>query len=111
MASVVPTGVLADMSEICISPADANLRPSSTMFCISRYRVWLGSLYGRVMILSRITPDATSTSRNSPGAMGVSSPLMRSPLVLYPPGRLDSVPASTNWRSMEVALWAKPPTR
>jgi hypothetical protein len=47
-------------------------------------------------MLSRIAPLGTSTSLNSPGAIGVSSPLMRSPRDLRPPGKLDSVPASTN---------------
>ena len=53
-------------------------------------------------MLSRITPDGTSTSLNSPGAIGVSSPLTRNPRVLKPPGKFASEPASTNWRIREV---------
>ena len=62
-------------------------------------------------MLSRIAPEPISTSLNSPGAIGVSSPLIRIPLVLKPPGRLDSVPASTSCRIMLVADFANPPMR
>ena len=55
-----------------------------------------GSLYGKGMMLSFIVPEGTSTSLNSPGAIGVSSPLTRRPRVLNPPGRLANDPASTN---------------
>ena len=47
-------------------------------------------------MLSRTAPDGTSTSRHSPGAIGVSSPLIRRPLDFYPPGKFANVPASTN---------------
>ena len=47
-------------------------------------------------MLSLIVPDGTSTSRNSAGAIGVSSPLIRKPRDLKPPGKFDNVPASTN---------------
>ena len=47
-------------------------------------------------MLSLIVPDGTSTSLNSAGAIGVSSPLILSPRVLNPPGKFDYVPASTN---------------
>ena len=63
------------------------------------------------MILSFIVPEGTSTSLNSPGAIGVSSPLTLSPLVLNPPGRFASDPASTNCLSMDVPDLAKPPMR
>ena len=70
-----------------------------------------GSLYGRGRMLSRIVPLPTSTSLNSPGAIGVSSPLIRSPLDFKPPGKLERVPASTNCLRIEVADLAKPPIR
>ena len=60
-------------------------------------------------MLSRIAPPGTSTSRNSPGMMGVSSPLILSPRDFNPPGRLASVPASTNCLSNEVADLDSPP--
>ena len=62
-------------------------------------------------MLSFMVPDATSTSRNSPGAIGVSSPFTRRPLVLNPPGKLDNVPASTNWRSNDVLDLANAPIK
>ena len=60
-------------------------------------------------MLSRIEPLGTSTSLNSPGSIGVSSPLIRRPRDLSPPGRLDSVPASTNCRISDVPALAYPP--
>ena len=60
-------------------------------------------------MFSLIVPPGTSTSLNSPGIIGESSPLILSPLAFKPPGRLDKVPASTNWRSKEVADLANPP--
>ena len=96
IANVVPTGALADISEACNSAEPANLRPSSTIEVSSAIRTCEGSLYGSGMMLSRMAPDGTSTSRNSPGAIGVSSPLTLRPRVLNPPGRFDNVPASTS---------------
>ena len=61
-------------------------------------------------MLSLIAPPGTSTSLNSPGIIGVSSPLIRKPLDFKPPGKLDNVPASTNCLSIEVADLARPPT-
>ena len=61
-------------------------------------------------MLSLIAPPGTSTSLNSPGIIGVSSPLILNPLAFNPPGRLDKVPASTNCLRIEVADLAKPPT-
>ena len=110
-ASVVPTGACADMSDTFMSAVAAKRRPSSTIVCIKLNRVALGSLYGSGRMLSRIVPEPTSTSRNSPGAIGVSSPLIRNPRVLSPPGKLLSVPASTSWRMRDVADLAKPPIR
>ena len=99
------------MSDTFISPADANLRPSSTIVPSKLYRTCDGSLYGKVIKLSLIVPEGTSTSRNSPGAIGVSSPLILRPRALKPPGKLDSVPASTNCLMREVPDFAKAPTR
>ena len=110
-ASVVPTGACADMSDTFISAVAAKRRPSSTMVCIKLNSVALGSLYGSGKMLSLMLPEATSTSLHSPGAIGVSSPLIRSPRDLSPPGKFDSVPASTSWRMRDVADLAKPPMR
>ena len=110
-ASVVPTGACADMSDTFMSAVAAKRLPSSTMVCIKLNNVWLGSLYGSGKMLSRIVPEPTSTSRNSPGAIGVSSPLILSPRVLRPPGKLDRVPASTSCRMSDVADLANPPIR
>ena len=62
-------------------------------------------------MLSLMVPLGTSTSLNSAGAIGVSSPLTLKPLVLKPPGRLDRVPASTSCRIRLVLDLAKAPTR
>ena len=88
----------------------ANLLPSSTMFCNKLYKVPDGSLYGKNVMLSLIAPPGTSTSLNSPGMIGVSSPFILSPLAFKPPGKLLKVPASTNCLSMDVADLANPPT-
>ena len=109
IAKVVPTGASAFISAAFTSAAEANLRPSSTISPNNWYKTLLGSLYGRKLMLSLIAPLGTSTSLNSPGIIGVSSPLILSPLAFNPPGRLDNVPASTNWRSNEVADLARPP--
>ena len=111
IASVVPTGAWALMSLICRSAADAKRRPSSIILSNSPAKTMLGSLYGSGTMLSRIVPEGTSTSLNSPGAIGVSSPLVRNPRVLKPPGRFESDPASTSWRSIEVPDLAKAPIR
>ena len=95
-ARVVPTGVSLLMSWILSSATAAKERPCSTMMFIRPRRVWLGSLYGRNAMFSAILPLAMSTSLNSPGAIGVSSPLIRRPRVFRPPGRFESVPASTS---------------
>ena len=92
----MPTGEFADISDTCISAALAKALASSMMLVIKLCNTWLGSLYGSGKILSRMVPDGTSTSRNSAGAIGVSSPLTRKPRVLKPPGKLAKVPASTN---------------
>jgi len=55
------------------------MHPSSIILFINELSTCVGSLYGNGKILSLIAPLGTSTSRNSPGAIGVSSPLMRSP--------------------------------
>ena len=99
------------MSDICKSAADAKRRPSSIILSIKAASTWLGSLYGSGKKLSRIVPAGTSTSRHSPGAIGVSSPLTRIPRALKPPGRFDSVPASTNCLIREVPDLAKAPIR
>ena len=62
-------------------------------------------------MLSFIVPLGTSTSRNSPGAIGVSSPLTRKPRVLKPPGKLARDPASTSCLRIEVPDLAKAPMR
>ena len=62
-------------------------------------------------MLSFIVPLVTSTSLNSAGAIGVSSPLTLSPLVLKPPGKLERVPASTSCLIMLVPDLAKAPIR
>ena len=62
-------------------------------------------------MLSFIVPLVTSTSLNSAGAIGVSSPLTLRPLVLKPPGRLERVPASTSCRIILVPDLAKAPIR
>ena len=111
IAKVVPTGALALISDTFISLADANERPSAIILSNNPARTNEGSLYGKVIMLSFIVPDGTSTSRNSPGAIGVSSPLVRNPRVLKPPGKLLSDPASTNWRRMEVPDLANAPIR
>ena len=80
------------------------------MFCNKLYKVPDGSLYGKNVMLSLIAPPGTSTSLNSPGMIGVSSPLILSPLAFKPPGKLLKVPASTNCLSMDVADLANPPT-
>jgi hypothetical protein len=60
-------------------------------------------------MLSLMLPDGTSTSFHSPGSMGVSSPLIRNPRAFRPPGRLESVPASTNCRMIAMfLLWRTP---
>ena len=56
-------------------------------------------------------PDGTSTSLNSAGDIGVSSPLIRKPLDLNPPGKLDSVPASTNCLNIIVPDLANAPIK
>ena len=84
------------MSATFMSEVAANLRPSSTILSINPDKTIDGSLYGKGNMLSLIFPEPKSTSRNSPGAIGVSSPLIRRPLALSPPGRFDKVPASTN---------------
>ena len=56
-----------------------------------------------------MAPPGTSTSLNSPGIIGLSSPLIRRPLAFKPPGRLLKVPASTNCLSIDVADLANPP--
>ena len=111
IAKVVPTGALALISDTCISLADANDLPSAMILSSSPARTKLGSLYGSVITLSFIVPLGTSTSRNSPGAIGVSSPLTRKPRVLKPPGKFESDPASTSWRRMEVPDLANAPMR
>ena len=98
------------MSDTFISDMLAKRLPSSTMFCNNWYKVPDGSLYGKKVMLSLIAPPGTSTSLNSPGIMGVSSPFIRKPLAFKPPGRLDKVPASTNCLSIDVADLANPPT-
>ena len=87
----------------------ANLLPSSTIVFSRLYKTLEGSLYGKKVMLSRIAPPGKSTSLNSPGIIGVSSPLILKPLAFKPPGKLDNVPASTNCLSIEVADFAKPP--
>ncbi len=47
-------------------------------------------------IFSWILPLGRSTSLNSPGMIGVSSPLILIPRVFKPPGKLANVPASIN---------------
>ena len=60
-------------------------------------------------MLSLIAPPGTSTSLNSPGIIGVSSPFIRKPLAFKPPGKLDNVPASTSCLNRLVADLASPP--
>ena len=62
-------------------------------------------------MLSLIAPDGTSTSLHSPGAMGVSSPLIRRPRDFIPPGRLLNVPASTSCRKIIVPDLANAPIK
>ena len=57
------------------------------------------------VIASRIAPPGTSTSRNSPGMRGESSPLIRRPLALRPAGKFESVPASISCLRIEVAFF------
>ena len=111
IARVVPTGVFPDISATLRSAAEANLRPSSTILSSKPARTIEGSLYGNGIMLSFIVPLGTSTSRNSPGAIGVSSPLTRKPRVLKPPGKFESDPASTSWRRILVPDLAKAPIR
>ena len=54
------------------------------------------------MILSRMLPDGTSTSLNSPGSIGASSPLIRRPRDFNPPGRFARVPAVTLAENVEA---------
>ena len=42
-------------------------------------------------MFSPIEPPGTSTSLNSPGIIGVSSPFILRPLVFNPPGKFDNV--------------------
>ena len=111
IASVVPTGASCFMSATLRSEALVKRLPSSTMLLNNWYRTVDGSLYGRNEILSLIAPPGTSTSRNSPGMIGVSSPLILNPLDFRPPGRFDKVPASTSCLSKEVADFANPPIK
>ena len=63
------------------------------------------------MMLSLIGPLGTSTSLNSPGAIGVSSPLTLKPLAFNPPGKLAKEPASTSCRMIIVPALAYPPIK
>ena len=47
-------------------------------------------------MLSLIAPPGKSMSLNSPGSIGLSSPLILNPLALNPAGKLANVPASIN---------------
>ena len=93
-ASVVPTGASWLPSPTCRSAIEANLLPSSTKTPSNCANVPDGSLNGKGIRLSLIAPLGRSMSLNSPGDMGVSSPLILSPRALKPAGKLDKVPAS-----------------
>ena len=105
------SGAWLDISATFISEVAAKRLPSSTILSIKPDRTIEGSLYGRGRMLSRILPLPKSTSRNSPGLIGVSSPLMRNPLAFRPPGKFERVPASTSCLMMEVADFAYPPIK
>ena len=115
-------GTLHGFEEIKISPlVDGHVRkvlhdvgdvvqPGETLALQLRLQLRVGpgaydhavANFGHTAQLGITLPEGMSTSLNSPGAMGVSSPLIRRPRDFRPPGRFDSVPASTSWRITDV---------
>ena len=66
---------------------------------------------GRFNNLEDIAAIIVDNERHSPGEIGVSSPLIRIPRALNPPGKLLSVPASTSCLIREVPDLANAPIR